>query len=1136
MSKIEVNAVSRPSGFPLQKLTAVLILFFSIFLSGRSVVSALESSLPGAEYDWGVLLLRDGKHEEARKKFESEFRGSFKIATERWLDSICISAMLGETHYQMGNHAEALECFNTALRLSIQYSDWLTLVQNVPNPGMFTLQPVPWGDPNPGRGLLHIPEKFSILFGDLNYGTTYRTGGVAVPPSLKSIRGPEIVRCTMLAIRRRAELLGPLGAGDDLTSELMTRLGQTQRSLAGTWFQAWLEMEIGFCHLALGKTDDAAQSLMRGASINGNAHLFTPLAYIELGRLQMKAGNYDKAYALFLDAATIAYYYEDVESMTEAFEELACAYFQKDPQVICPSLARAAEWARSEKLAYLYATLQALRADDFMRFHQARPAMECLALAEKTIGKRSISMGRLGAALHYLRARIAFLDPSPNSQQLGMTSLMQAMRFMQKGAVWNFHIQQVDFRLLNGQITARKALEAYELLLREPTAGDWSMDPMESLAVTMTPRPGTWENYFLCAVEMERKDTALEISEKARRAAYLQTLDLGGRIHSLRLLLESPESDLTVQQLQRKRDILTEYPIYEQSSKEVRELQMKVRQMSLPVTEREEGVELTQTLGKIAELTRQQEAVLSAMVLDRRVIDVVFPKVRTCEEIQASLPKGEAMLVYYAARNQLFLFLLNRERLAMWKIVDSGAGAGSARKNKAAGNVLTSLQTNFVSMLKEMGLGAGNIRPESFEETKWKTASQRVMADLTKNSQADFSRADFDSLVIVPDRFAWYIPFEALQIQTANGPRPTIAQFAVRYAPMASLGTPWKRTQLPKSPYTLIAAGKNAPGSKVQDRLEKTLERPVLFEEKSYGGIQPGTPGTASSIYAAMFDKMLVFQDLRNDEGAAFQIFPMGLDYGVKEGSLGYWFLLPYGAPRLVVLPGMRTQCESLLKKSAKRTGTASRQTAVPGQEFFLTSMAFLANGSDTVVLPRWNLEGTSPWRLTTHFLTQLPENENSAQAWRKAVLKFASSEIRPEAEPRIAKGDELKSISCSHPFFWAGYVLIDSGSGSLKTREAFRREETAEGVRGKAVGDPVGNADGIPARPRAEEEANAPARRPLPLEDSEKNAPDAETDPEEAPAVNGPLAPLPPMGGTLPESDKKSVPIPPMGGALPLE
>lgn len=1130
---------SRFPVFSRSLLPLLLLILTTVFVSvSVSIpVSAQEQSIPNANYDWGINLLRDGKTLDAQKQFAKELNTGFKIATERWLDSICYAAMLGESQYQLGQFGPALENFNTAIRISIQYSNWLANVQNLPNPSAFTLKPVPWGDPNPGRKLLNIPSKFPILFGDLNYADKYRTGGVAMAPQLKPIRGVEIARCTMLALRRRAELLGPLGASDNLNGQFITQTSLVERSMAGTWFQAWLDIELGLGYLAIGKTDEAAMALQKGALINGSAHPLSVIAYLELGKLQLKTAKYEKAYNYFLEAATVAFYYEDVEGMTEAFEGLENAYCLRNLQMICPPLAQAAEWAKFKKLALLYATVQTAAADDFLRLRQLKPAADCLLLAEKAVGKpdQYVLKGRLGSTINYHKARIAFQTPAQASQANGYSFLGASMDFMSFGGTWNFQINQVDALLLTGQMTSRKALELYSLLLREPTALDWALDPIEAMSATVTPRPGTWENFFLCAIDMERKEEALEISERARRAAFLQTLDLGGRVHALRLLLEGPEKDLTITQAQRKRDILTEYTTFENCSKKVRDLQIQVRKMSLPVTadQKTEQRELIDSLKKISELSRMQEAILMSMALDRRVIEILFPKVRTCKEIQESLPKGEALLVSFAARNQMFFFLMNNERMAMWKIFDSGSGSGSSRKNKTGTNLLTSLQTNFSSMLREIGLGSGTIPAKTFQGNDWKKSSQRVMADLTKNSQANFASADFSSLVIVPDRFMWYLPFEALQIQTAKGSRPTISQFSIRYAPMASLATPWKKTQYPKSPYSIIVAGKNVPSEKAVERLEKTLERPVLFEEKSFGGIQPGAPGTGSSVFAPEFDKMFVFDDLKNTEGDSYGIFPMALDRPSREGTLGYWFLLPSGSPRLIVLGGMRTRCEELAKKSSSKKTKASPY--VPGQELFLTSMAFLANGAETVILPRWRLEGDSPWKLATLFNAQLPTTENSADAWRRAVLKFSTGDVSLQSEPRIGKSDEIDLIPASHPLFWAGFMLVDSGSGALRSKERLALAEDGEPEEENAGPAPMEEKPAVEEKSAVEEK---PATEEKPAENSQAQEGSASEKTGSAPVQDkGRLAPLPPMGGGNPPEIPMgggNSPTIPMGGENP--
>ncbi|MDO5112909.1 MAG: CHAT domain-containing protein [Planctomycetia bacterium] len=1005
-----------------------VFLLILMFWACWKPLCAQDSALPSRSYFVAKTIYYDGEYADALKEFQSEWRGSFKISTNRWIDAICFATMMGECHYQMGQYPEALDQYTSAVQLFLQYYDWMTRINNVPNPGNARFDPCPWGDAKPNRQIMKVPDKFSLIFGDPNYNTrNYKSGDTIAPPSLRSVCAEEIVRCTCLSIRRRGELLGPLAAGDDLNTKLLAKLPVLGRSMGGSWLQAWVDIQMGVTQIACGKETEGIQSLMRGALVGGADHPFTCLVHLTLGEISLRSANYDKALTHFLEAATLAFYYDDAHTIDDAFRGLANAYYQKNPAQVCPVFLAADVWAKKEKIAFLRVPILTYLADEYLRKNQLPQAGECIAEADRTIGRRTMGGGLAGARVHFMRARVAFRDPTPASQKLGFQAIQTSMHFMRAGSVWNFRIALVDTQLLAGRLTPRKANEAYEILIHDPTAAEWALNPMESLALLMTPRPVTWENWFLVAMEMEKTERALEIAEMARRARFLQTLDFGGRMHALRLLMELPEEHLTVTQRQRRRDIQTEYPGYDVRSEKVRELQGQIRAMSLPVTQKEEEQKLSQWLKELAVVSQQQESFLAAMVLDKRLIDLVFPPLKTFKEIQEGLAQGEAMLVFFAARNQMFCFLLNRERFTTWVIRDRGAGRGSSRTAK--NNDLTSLQNNLALMLREIGMtGAGTpIKGAKLKETTWKEHSLRVMADLTKSSQADFSRSDFSSLVIVPDRFTWYLPFEILQVQTPKGLRPTINQFAIRYAPTASLGVPWKPVVLPTSPYAIVAYGKESPSEEMLEKLSAAVTRPVEFEPKSFGGMATGTPYTVSSNYVSVFDKMVVLEDLKNDFAEPYFLTPLGVD-AVQQGSrLAQWFAFPHGVPRLIFLTGFHTMTESL--GSTGKRGTKKAPVMVPGQELFLTSMAMLANGCDVLVLSRWRMGGNSSCILASEFLEQLKKNENVSQAWRRAVLKLAGTKLDLAAEPRIVPEDETQtSVRGTNPVFWGGYMLVGSG------------------------------------------------------------------------------------------------------------
>ncbi|MDO4573848.1 MAG: hypothetical protein Q4D98_01390 [Planctomycetia bacterium] len=985
-----------------------------------------DSSLPPMSYFAEKTLFYDGKFDDALKEFQSEWRGSFKIGTHRWIDAICFATMQGECYYQMGRYPEALDQYTSALQLYMQYFDWMTKISNIPAPGNNNINSLPpWGDAKRGRRLNKMPEKVSLLFGDPDYQTkTYQSGDTVNVPVLRSIRAEEIVRCTMIAIRRRGEILGPLAVGDELNAQLLNRLPGLWQTLSGSWLQAWIDIEAGLVQVASGKEMEGAQSLVRGALIGGADHPLTCYAYLALGDIALRAGDYDKSLQAFLEAATLAYYFEDAIAMEDAFRGLADAYYLKNPAQVCPALQVAEVWARKEKLTLLRGTVLPLLADDYLRKNQVKPAAECVAEAERTMNRRAMRLGRAGARLNYMRAKVAFRDPSPASQTAASQAITAAMEFMLHGSLRNFQLNLVDQRLLSGNLTPRKAMEFYETLLKDPTGTEWALKPMESMSLLLTPRPGTWENWFLSAMEMEKIEQAFEISERARRASFLQTLHFGGRIHALRLLLEMPERDLSVVQLQRRRDLLTESPDYDVRAKKIRTLQTQIRTMALPAKTDEDAQTLNDRLRQIEELSHQQEAYLATVVLERRPIDLLFPPVKTFKEIQDGLPDGEAMLVFFAARNQMYLFLLNNQQFTHWVIRDRGTGKGSARRE--TGNDLTQLQTHLASMLRKMGLLGGStpFRETCLDDRSWKQDALQVMADLTKNSQADFSRSDFSSLVIVPDRFAWYLPFEMLQVQTPKGLRPTIFQFAIRYAPTASLGVPWKKPTLAVSPYTLLVCGKEEPTEARRKSLYAAVKRPVEFDAKSFGGAMTSATHATSSIFAPAFDQMFVFDDQKNDPALPFSLTPVVLDANRKGATLGNWFAFPYGGPRLVYLSGFHTQTENLAQVSSKKKNVL---TAPAGMELFLTSLSFMANGCDTLVLSRWHMGGDSSYRMAEEFLGQMQKTDDVSRAWRKAVLKQAAAKMDLSLEPRIA-AKEKTTAKGTFPAFWATYMLIDSG------------------------------------------------------------------------------------------------------------
>jgi CHAT domain-containing protein len=86
---------------------------------------------------------------------------------------------------------------------------------------------------------------------------------------------------------------------------------------------------------------------------------------------------------------------------------------------------------------------------------------------------------------------------------------------------------------------------------------------------------------------------------------------------------------------------------------------------------------------------------------------------------------------------------------------------------------------------------------------------------------------------------------------------------------------------------------------------------------------------------------------------------------------------------------------------------------------------SLLANGSRTVLLSRWRVGGKSAHDLTREFAQEL-SHSSAADAWQRSVQLAREAPLEPAVEPRIKNVAEQDGFKTAHPFFWAGYMVVD--------------------------------------------------------------------------------------------------------------
>jgi hypothetical protein len=194
--------------------------------------------------------------------------------------------------------------------------------------------------------------------------------------------------------------------------------------------------------------------------------------------------------------------------------------------------------------------------------------------------------------------------------------------------------------------------------------------------------------------------------------------------------------------------------------------------------------------------------------------------------------------------------------------------------------------------------------------------------------------------------------------------------------------------------------------------------------------LKPPLPSSAH-VYATLFQRLIVLDDLLLSSQNPLGWSPVPLGKG--SGPLSDWLNLPWGGPEVVILPGFHTVAEDSLKRMDK---------TMPGNDVFLAVCGLTATGARTALLSRWRTGGRTSYDLVQEFAQELP-HASAADAWQRAVMVANDARLNLEAEPRVKRGATEDAPKAGHPFFWAGYMLVDCGA----TTEKAEKHEKAEKI-----------------------------------------------------------------------------------------
>lgn len=144
-----------------------------------------------------------------------------------------------------------------------------------------------------------------------------------------------------------------------------------------------------------------------------------------------------------------------------------------------------------------------------------------------------------------------------------------------------------------------------------------------------------------------------------------------------------------------------------------------------------------------------------------------------------------------------------------------------------------------------------------------------------------------------------------------------------------------------------------------------------------------------------------------------------------------------------------------------------------------------MSDGARTILLTRWRTSGRTNFELVREFARELP-NAPANEAWQRACLLARETPLDASREPRLKRSDETGELpTADHPFFWAGYMLVDTSPSQDVEAGDAEAEIAKDDKDAKDAMDKPLPAPAIPPQSATEQPAENGTTRP----DDEKSA-----------------------------------------------
>lgn len=954
------------------------------------------SELPRAEYYLARELYGAGAHLTALEGFTTAYDRGRKVGNSRWVDSIPPLVMAGECLYQQGKISQALQQYDAALTLLLQNPAWIEqldlVIEQIPTQEFGN--GVNWFAQPTSASILAIPEAIQLAVDPLA-AQVNQQGGVIAPVSLVTrLDAAEVFYTLAIALSRRTELLGPLAEHSPLSAPLSGLFSQ-RRSHPVPWVTASWQVLRGMSLLTSERTAaEAVGELRSNILIGGSHHYLSPIALTALAKVELNRGNFAGAIQNLQVANLLAAQFEQHDTLAESTHllSMSCAAGKRTEMV--EPLSSLAQWA-AKRSTLTRATALGGAARVLANNGDVARGSKVATQARNVLIGREVVLPRHQAQLAYTNAMLAY---SADRSTTGLQSLRDALAAMQGSADGGavvpevFQAQLTLDLLAKGNLTKQTALSVLADLMEEPSNVSWQVGPLETLARITTASMPAYERLLELSYEAGTRDEALlRLIDRLQRQRLYESLPLGGRLFSWRNAFLADPKRLSQVNRQSVANVSQARPQLKQALQEITGLKAQLKAQPIPLDERKVANNARKQFNSLASAASSHESQLMAVSLMHQPLARFLPNEFAADILREQLGETDCLVTFAFAGRGLIGVAATRDDIHVWSMANVG-----------------SLPAQIASLINQIGVRRLQGRPLPSAVTaanaSWRTAASKIgEAIFSKQARAMLSQKE--RIVIAPHSSLWYLPFELLPLDAAQGP-PIIVDKTVCYIPTASslghaLAGPVKleRTLGTFNTFFALDSDENLEAAqRVVAALPQTAAIPLdqKISSASASWLRHSTDclWIGSTTQSAGFDTVLL---------------PLG---GSRQATVGSWLESPGLAPGYLVAPGIET--------------SANRAELGSGDDIFLSACAIAMSGTRSAVISRWPAGGQSTASLLTRYLEELPMQRPSS-ALRTAVLALWAESFLVDDEPSLvpAAKEGQTLTPGSHPALWAGYMAI---------------------------------------------------------------------------------------------------------------